>query len=96
MFGNSGFRSQPGRMLKDAFRAGVVDELLPADEAFLHRDSAPGAQAIGKVCQGGVQGRGHGRHCHRGPQILSTEQGSEATGENILAADRASIGIHGI
>lgn len=54
MFGGCGFRSQPGRVLKDAFRAGVVDELLAADEAFLHRDLAPGAQAIGKFCQGGV------------------------------------------
>jgi hypothetical protein len=51
-----------------------MDELSTADQAFLHRDPAPGAQAIGNVCQRGIQWHGHGRHCLRGPQILSTER----------------------
>jgi hypothetical protein len=36
-------------VLKDAFRAGVVDELLAADETLLHRHLAPRAEAIGEV-----------------------------------------------
>ena len=40
---------KPGRVLEDALRAGVVDELLAADKPFLHRHLAPGAEAIGEV-----------------------------------------------
>jgi hypothetical protein len=36
-------------VLEDALWAGVVDELLAADEALLHRHLAPGAEAIGEV-----------------------------------------------
>jgi hypothetical protein len=43
------FWAEPGCVLKDTFRAGVVDELLATDEAFLHRYLAPGAEAIGGV-----------------------------------------------
>ena len=42
-------RAEPGCVLEDALRAGVVDELLAADETFLHRQPAPGAEAIGEV-----------------------------------------------
>jgi hypothetical protein len=55
-----------------------MDELPAADQAFLHRDPAPGAQAIGKVCQRGIQRCRHGRHCLRGLQMLSTERGDNA------------------
>jgi hypothetical protein len=40
------FWAEPGRVLEDALRAGVVDELLAADEALLHRHLTPGAEAI--------------------------------------------------
>jgi len=43
------FLAEPGRVLKDALRAGVVDELLTADETLLHRHPAPSAEAIGEV-----------------------------------------------
>lgn len=43
------FRAEPGCVLEDAPRAGVVDELLAADETLLHRHLAPSAEAIGKV-----------------------------------------------
>lgn len=43
-----GFWSYPGRVLKDTLGAGVVNELLAADQAFPHGDPAPGAEAIGK------------------------------------------------
>jgi hypothetical protein len=36
-------------VLEDTFRAGVVDELLATDEPFLHRDLAPGAEAIREI-----------------------------------------------
>jgi hypothetical protein len=45
------FWAEPGRVLEDALRAGVMDELVASDEAFLHRDLAPGAEAIGKFRQ---------------------------------------------
>ncbi|MEO7862614.1 MAG: hypothetical protein ABIU05_19705 [Nitrospirales bacterium] len=43
------FEAKPGCMLEDALRAGVVDELLAADETLLHRQPAPGAEAIWEV-----------------------------------------------
>jgi hypothetical protein len=43
------FRAEPGCVLEDTFRAGVVDELLATDEALLHRYPAPGAEAIGEI-----------------------------------------------
>ena len=43
------FRAEPGCVLKDALRAGVVDELLAADETLLHHHPAPSAEAIGEV-----------------------------------------------
>ena len=43
------FWAKSGRVLENALRAGVVDELLAADEALLHRHLAPGAEAIGEV-----------------------------------------------
>jgi hypothetical protein len=46
--------------LEDALRTGIVNELFAADEAFLHRYPAPGAEAIGKFRQGCVRDRGHG------------------------------------
>ena len=41
--------AEPGGVLEDALRAGVMDELLAADEALLHRYLAPSAEAIGEV-----------------------------------------------
>jgi len=43
------FWTEPGSVLEDALRAGVVDELLAADETLLHRHLAPSAEAIGEV-----------------------------------------------
>ena len=67
------FLAEPGRVLEDALRAGIVDELLAADEALLHRHLAPGAEAIGKFCQGCVRGR-HARHSLRPLRTLSTDR----------------------
>lgn len=41
--------AEPGCVLEDALWAGVMDELLAADETLLHRHLAPGAEAIGEV-----------------------------------------------
>ena len=49
MCGAGWFWSEPGCVLEDTLRAGVVDELLAADETLLHRQLAPGAEAIGEV-----------------------------------------------
>jgi hypothetical protein len=49
MRGAGRFWTKPGRVLEDALRAGVVDELLATDETLLHRHLAPGAEAIGEV-----------------------------------------------
>ena len=49
MRGAGWFWAEPGCVLEDAFRAGVVDELLAADETLLHRQLAPGAEAVGEV-----------------------------------------------
>lgn len=43
------FWAEPGCVLENAPRAGVVDELLATDETLLHRHLAPGAEAIGEV-----------------------------------------------
>ena len=43
------FLAEPGRVLKDALRAGVVDELFATDETFLHRHPAPCTEAIGEI-----------------------------------------------
>ena len=68
------FRAEPGRVLEDALRAGVVDELFATDEALLHRHLAPGAEAIGKFRQGCVRGRSHARHSLRPLRTLSTDR----------------------
>ncbi len=47
--GGGWFWAESGCVLKDALRAGVVDELLAADETLLHRHLAPCAEAIGEV-----------------------------------------------
>ena len=44
------FLTEPGCVLKDALRAGIVDELFATNETLLHRKLAPGAEAVGKVC----------------------------------------------
>ena len=43
------FLAESGGVLEDALRAGIVDELLAADETLLHRYLAPSAEAIGRV-----------------------------------------------
>ncbi len=43
------FWAEPGGVLEDALRAGIVDELLAADETLLHRYLTPSAEAIGEV-----------------------------------------------
>ncbi|ULA64086.1 MAG: hypothetical protein LZF86_110787 [Nitrospira sp.] len=66
-------RAQAGRVLEDAFRAGVVDELRAADQALLHRHFAPGAEPVRERGGGCGRSRGWSRwvahggaHCHRG------------------------------
>ncbi|MEK7349686.1 MAG: hypothetical protein AAB177_02355 [Nitrospirota bacterium] len=49
MRGAGWFWAEPGCVLEDAFRTGVVDELLAADETLLHLYSAPGAESIGEI-----------------------------------------------
>jgi hypothetical protein len=41
--------AEPGSVLEDAFRAGVVDELLATDVTLFHRKLAPSAEAIGEI-----------------------------------------------
>lgn len=94
MFGCDRFEPESGRVLEDAFRAGVMDKLVAADQAFLHRDAAPGTEPVGEVGRGGIVRGSHGRHCLRGPQTLSTECGCvrrRSPDENILAVVRASF-----
>jgi len=43
------FRAEPGCVLEDALRTGVVDEVLAADETLFHLYSAPGAESIGEI-----------------------------------------------
>jgi len=43
------FWAEPGGVLEDALRAGVMDELLATDETLLHGKAAPGAEAVGEV-----------------------------------------------
>jgi len=43
------FRADPGGVLEDALWAGIVNELLAADETLLHHYLAPSAEAIGEV-----------------------------------------------
>ena len=93
------FESEPGRVLKDAFRTRVMDKLIAADQALLHRDAAPGTEPVWEVGRGRNVGRSHGRHCLRGPQTLSTEgasAGRRFTDKNILAAVHASFQNRGI
>ena len=99
MFGCDRFESQSRGVLKDAFRAGVMDELVATDQALLHRNAAPGTEPVRKVGRGGVLRRSHGGHCLRGLQTLSTESACirrRSQGEKNLAADRASFQNRGI
>jgi len=66
VFGRSQFGAQPGCMLEDAFRAGVMKKLVAADKALLHGDFAPGTLAVRKVCQCILNGCRHRGHCLRG------------------------------
>jgi hypothetical protein len=49
MRGAGWFLAEPGGVLEDALRAGVVDELLATDKTLFHRKLAPSAEAIGEV-----------------------------------------------
>ena len=49
MGGGWRFETTPGRMLKDALWAGVVDELPARDQSFPHRHLAPGAEPVWEV-----------------------------------------------
>ena len=67
-------------MLEDALRAGIVDKLLAADETLLHRQSTPGAEAIGEVGGGWSRARfrrggiGHVRYSLRPLRTLSIDR----------------------
>lgn len=74
VFGRLELGTQSGGVLEDALGARVMDELLSADQSFLHLDLAPGAEAIGEFGQRWVRSRGHGRHFLRGRRTLSTER----------------------
>ena len=66
-------------MLKNALRAGVVEELAARNEPFLHGHLAPGTEAVRKIGHrrdgGDVRRRriGHARYCPRALRTLSTE-----------------------
>ena len=49
MRGAGWFGAHPGCVLEDALRAGVVDELVAADQTLLHRKPAPSAEPIWEV-----------------------------------------------
>ena len=69
VFDGGKLRAQSGCVLEDALRAGVVDELRAADQAFLHRHLAPGAESVWERRCGYGRSRwvAHsGAHCHRG------------------------------
>ena len=53
MRGVGWFWAEPGCVLEDALRAGVVDELVAADQTLLHWEPAPGTEAIWEVSWGG-------------------------------------------
>jgi hypothetical protein len=77
--GGCGFWAEPGRVLKDALWAGVVDELFAADEALLHGHLAPGAKTIGEFGQGYISRR-HGRIVSEGRESCQPG-GAGATAE---------------
>jgi len=80
MRGAGRFWSESRCVLEDALRARVVDELLAADETLLHRQPAPGAEAIGEVGGGWSRVRfrrsdiGHVRHSLRPLRTLSIDR----------------------
>ena len=47
-------------MLKNALGTGVVDELVPPDQPFLHEYLAPGAEAVGQFGSGRLWEGRHG------------------------------------
>jgi hypothetical protein len=67
-------------MLEDALRAGVVDKPVAADQTLLHREPAPGAEAIWQVDWGRGLVRfwgsdiGHVGHSLRPPRTLSIDR----------------------
>lgn len=78
MFGSGrGLGPEAGRVLEDALRTGVMDELPSADQAFFHLDLAPGAQTVGEGVDREFRCITHGRHSLRGRRILSTEAVAE-------------------
>jgi len=75
VLGADGFLTESGCVLEDALRAGVVDELVAADKTLLHREPAPGAEAIWEVCWGWSRVRFRGRdigHVRHSPRPLRT------------------------
>jgi hypothetical protein len=74
------FWTESGGVLEDALRAGIVDELLAADETLLHRQPTPGAEAVWEVGGGRSLVRfrwgdiGHVRHSLRPLRILSIDR----------------------
>lgn len=77
MFDRRELGPESGRMLEDALRAGVMDELLSPDEPLLHGNFAPGAEAVGEFVGDLGWGVHGGAHCHRGVRILSTDGRAE-------------------
>lgn len=43
----SGLGAQSTGVLENTLWTGVVDELIPPDQPFLHQNLAPGAEAVG-------------------------------------------------
>lgn len=80
MRGAGRFWTESRGVLEDALWAGIVDELLAADETLLHRQPTPGAEAIGDVGGGWSRVRfrrgdiGHVRHSLRPLRTLSIDR----------------------
>jgi hypothetical protein len=43
------FGAESGCVLEDTLRAGIVDELVAANQTLFHREPTPGAEAIWEV-----------------------------------------------
>jgi hypothetical protein len=60
-------------MLEYALGTGVMDELFPTDEPFLHQNLAPGTEAVGQVNSRCIRKSSHGGVLFLSVVTLSTD-----------------------